>query len=111
MAFVVRRGRQALRPPAPAGPRAHVLGGLPHGHDQPPQPPPNLGHAQREVRPRLALNTARLLRTRGGRRFFTASPAMAPAHSPTSRASAHLARVITFSSSLQGPTVASFFRS
>src|SRR5688572_19796876 len=36
-----------------------VAGRLPHGQDQAPQQPPNLGDAQREERPRLALNAAR----------------------------------------------------
>jgi len=45
--------------PAPLRPSQHVAGCLPHGQDQAPQQPPNLGDAMREGRPRLALNAAR----------------------------------------------------
>jgi len=94
VAFEVIVGRSALMPSAPTGPRANMLDGLPRGQDQPAEQPPYLGHAQREERPRLALNAARLLRAwGGGRLFFNASTAMAPARSTTSRAKAHMARV------------------
>jgi hypothetical protein len=42
-------------PAAPLRPCHDVVGRLPHGQDQPPQQAPNLGDAQWEIRPRLAL--------------------------------------------------------
>jgi hypothetical protein len=57
-------------PTAPAGPREDLLGRLLHGEDQPPQPPPQLGDAQRGRRPCRALNPARVLRSWAGSRLF-----------------------------------------
>src|SRR5882672_6134134 len=75
---IVGGGRQLLMPPAPAGPGDHVLGGLLHGQDHAPQQPPQLGHAQREARPRRALKAARgWCVWTGGRLFCNASPAIA----------------------------------
>jgi hypothetical protein len=93
--FVVIILGELLMPPAPAGPGQDVVGGLLHGQDQPPQEPPNLGHAQREARPRLALNAVSGLTSGGGGRlFFNCSSAMAPARKMVSRARAHIASVI-----------------
>jgi hypothetical protein len=50
---------QALMPTVPTGPREDLLGGLLPGEDQPPQPPPQLGDAQRGRRPCRALHPAR----------------------------------------------------
>ena len=78
---------QALMPTAPAGPGQDLLGGLLHGEDQPPQEPPQLRDAQRDRRPRRALNAARMLRSRvGGRLFFNASTAIVPARITTKNA-------------------------
>jgi hypothetical protein len=82
-------------PAAPPRPRQDMLGRLRHREDHVPQEPTNFGHAQREARPRLALNTARLVFAWGdGRLFLNVSTAMAPARSTVSRASAHMASVI-----------------
>ena len=86
---------ETLMPTAPPGPRHDPLGGLLHSQDQPPQEPTNLGDAQREESPRLALNAANELASRaGGRLFFNCSTAMAPARKMVSRARAHIASVI-----------------
>jgi hypothetical protein len=45
-----------LVPTTPLGPTQDVAGRLPHGQDQPPPQAPNLGDAQWDTRPRLALN-------------------------------------------------------
>jgi hypothetical protein len=82
-------------PATPLGPRQDVVPRLLHPEDHAPQQPTNFGHAQRDVRPRLALNTAKLLASWGdGRRFFHTSTAMAPVRSTVSSESAHMARVI-----------------
>jgi hypothetical protein len=59
MTFVVVVLGAGLVPATPLRPGQDVIGGLLEGEDQPPQEPANLGDAQREVRPRLALNAAR----------------------------------------------------
>src|SRR5262245_41891331 len=86
---------QALMPAAPVGPSQDLGAGLLHRENHAPEGAANLLDAQRVARPRPALNTARLLRDcGGGRLFFHASTAMAPARSTTSRANAHMAQVI-----------------
>src|SRR5256886_10456903 len=88
------RGMAGAPPPPPrqGGEGAH--GGA-HTKPNPPQQPPQLGHAQREARPRRALNAASGLATwGGGRLFFNASTAIVPARMTISRANAHIARVI-----------------
>ena len=86
---------QALMPAAPVGPRQDLAGRLLHRQDHAPEEAANLLNAQRDSRPRSALNAAKLLLDcGGGRLFFNASTAMAPARSTVSRANAHMARVI-----------------
>src|ERR687884_436915 len=94
MPLVVIIRREALRPATPAGPGHHVARALLERQDQAPQEPPNLLDTQREVSPRVVLHAARRLRSwRDGRRFLTASTAMAPARTTTNRAKAHMASV------------------
>src|SRR4029453_15091897 len=84
-----------LVPPTPVRPTQDVTGRLRHGQDQSPQQPTPLGDAQREERPRPALNAASGLTSRGGHRLFlNASTAIGPARMIVSRANAHMARVI-----------------
>ena len=79
----------------PLRPGQDVAGGLRHGQHSPPQQPPQLRHAQREVRPRRALNAASGLASGGDHRlFFNAWTAIVPARMIVSRANAHMARVI-----------------
>jgi len=52
-------------PAAPLGPRQDMVHRLRHRKDDAPQQPPNFGHAQRDVRPQLALNAATLLASWG----------------------------------------------
>ena len=69
-----------LMPAAPLGPGQHVVGGRLDRQDQAPEEPANLLDAQRDPRPRPALNAARLLSVWGGGRLFcNASTASAPA--------------------------------
>jgi hypothetical protein len=68
--FVVMIGGELWMPPTPPGPRDALVGGLLHGQDQPPQEPTPLGDAQREERPRLALNAVRGLPSGGGGRLW-----------------------------------------
>src|SRR5262245_46509 len=85
----------ALVPTAPLRPGQGLVNGLLHGHDQPPQQPPQLWNAQRQDRPRLALNAAKLLCCwTGGKVFVNASTAMAPARMTGNSAKAYMARVM-----------------
>src|SRR6266850_1189535 len=79
----------------PLRPGQDVAGRGGHGpHESPPQPPP-FGHAQREARPRLALNAASGCATWGGGRLLLhASTAIVPARMTVSRANAHIASVL-----------------
>jgi hypothetical protein len=72
-----------------------MVGGLLHRQDHAPEQAAPLLNAQREARPRPALNAARRLRGGGsGRLLFHASSAMAPARSTVSRPNAPMARVL-----------------
>jgi hypothetical protein len=50
--FVVIICGEPLMPPTPAGPGEDLDHGLLHGQDEAPEQSPNLGHAQRDLRPR-----------------------------------------------------------
>ena len=76
-----------LVPPTPLRLAEDMMGGLRYGQDEPPEQPPPCGNAQREERPRLALNAANGLASDGGcRLFFNASTAIVPARMLVSRA-------------------------
>src|ERR1700752_1448972 len=78
---------EPLMPPTPAGPGENLDHGLRHGQDETPEPSPNLGHTQRDVRPRGSLQDARPLRFwTGGGRFLTIPTALGPARRTTKRA-------------------------
>jgi hypothetical protein len=82
-------------PAAPVGPGQDRVGGLLHRQDHAPAAAAPLLNAQREPRPRPALNAVKRLRgCRGGRLWFHASSALAPARSTVSRANAPMARVL-----------------
>src|SRR5262245_56276859 len=84
-----------LMPAPPVGPGHDMVRRLLHHQDQAPEEPTNLRDTQRDARPRPALNAARLCPgCGGGRLFFKASTAVAPARSTANRAKAHMARVI-----------------
>jgi hypothetical protein len=84
-----------LMPAAPVGRRQDLVGGLLHRQDQAPQEAPYLRNTQRGVRPRVARNAPRLLRScTEGRLFLSASTALVPARKTVNRAKAHKARVL-----------------
>ena len=69
-----------LMPAAPVRPSQDVVHRLLHRQTHAPEEPANLRDAQRDTRPRPALNAARLRPSGGaGRLFFNISTAMAPA--------------------------------
>jgi hypothetical protein len=85
----------ALMPAAPVRPREDVGHTLVHGQDQPPQEPAKFRSAQREGRPRPALNAARLLLSWGDGKFFLkTSTAMVPTRRTVGNANDHMAMVI-----------------